>query len=118
MRKEGVILEDGIDLAFVGRQRGYILAVQQHSAAIGLFEAGQDAKQRGLSAAAGTQEGKEFPLADGERDIVRGPRCPEILGEVFKNQKICQPSSSPLGLIVEWKGSLKGAKILSKRRSV
>ncbi len=94
--KERIVLEDRVDFALVGGQRRNILSVQQDSSAVRTFEARQDAEQRGFAAPAGTQQGKKLPFPDRKRDIVRGPRCSEMLGEVFENQKIRQPSPSPI----------------------
>jgi len=54
--EEGVALEDGVDGAAVGRQRGDVLAVEEDPAGVGRLEAGDDAQQGGLAAAAGPEK--------------------------------------------------------------
>ena len=50
------MLEDGIDVALVGRGAAQPLAFQGNVARRGLFEAGDDAQRRRLAAAAWAQQ--------------------------------------------------------------
>lgn len=61
VRKQRIALEDGVDLALVGRQVRHVLSAQQHPSGVRLFEPGQDPQERGLAAAARTQQGKNSP---------------------------------------------------------
>ena len=70
--EEGVVLEDGADVAFVGRVVVDGLAIEQHIAGGGLFETGDEAEGGGLAAAGGSEEGEEGAARDGERDA---PHC-------------------------------------------
>jgi hypothetical protein len=49
VRKQGVVLEDGVHVAVVGRQARDIIAVKQDSTGSGEFEAGDHAEAGGLA---------------------------------------------------------------------
>ena len=56
MREEGVVLEDGVDAAFVGRKRVQARSTHPDFAGSGLFEAGDKAEKCGLAGTAFAEE--------------------------------------------------------------
>ena len=58
--KQGVPLENGVDLPLMGRHVGNILSLEQHRAGVGTFKAADDPQGGGLAAAGGAQQGNEF----------------------------------------------------------
>ena len=63
-RKEGVVLEDGVDVAFVGRTIGHIDAIEEDGPAGGLLEAGYQPEGRRLSAPGWPEDGEELAARD------------------------------------------------------
>ena len=61
--------EAHLALAHVG-VRG-IFAAEQHLAAVGRFQPGDDAQERGLAAARGAEQRGEVPVGKGEGDIAQ-----------------------------------------------
>ena len=68
--EEGVALEDGVDLPFVGRDIINPHPVEQHSTGCGLHEASDDLEGRGFAAAAGSEQREEFGIVDIEVYVV------------------------------------------------
>ena len=91
--EEGVALEDGVDLALVGRQVGDVAAVEEDAAGVGLLEAGGQAQHGRLAAAARAEEGEELALPEPEGDVVDGPDGAEPLGDAAEFEEAC---SKPL----------------------
>ena len=82
MRKERVLLEDGVDGAFERWQQGERLAVHEDLAAGGMFEPGDHPEGGGLSGARGAEQSQELAGCDFERDVVdRGEPGAEALGD-------------------------------------
>ncbi|KAG0756548.1 hypothetical protein G6F22_020259 [Rhizopus arrhizus] len=50
---------------------GHVVLVEQQTSAIGCVKARNAAQQGGLAAAAGPQQGDEFPLLDVQVDVVQ-----------------------------------------------
>ena len=70
VREEGIALEHGVDVALVGRQAVDVLAHKDHVAAVRGLKAADDAQQRRLAAARGTEQGDELIVVDVEIDVV------------------------------------------------
>ena len=70
MRKQRVVLEDGIDRPLERRQRRDVLAIEQDFALGRIVEAGDQPQQRGLAAAGRPKQREELVFADGDGDIV------------------------------------------------
>jgi hypothetical protein len=66
VRKEREVLKDEVDGTLVGGGEGDVHAVDDEVAGVGVLESGDHAKEGGLAAPAGTQEGKELSAADVE----------------------------------------------------
>jgi hypothetical protein len=70
--EEGVVLEDQIHRPPVGWGLGEVVALHQDAAALGPFEAGDQAQGGGFAAAGGAQQGEELAGADREAEVVHG----------------------------------------------
>ena len=85
MGEQGVALEDGVDVALVGGDVVDALAQEEHVALVRLLEAADDAQDRGLAAAGGTQQGEEFVVVDVQTDVLQHRLAAvEGLGDVFE----------------------------------
>src|SRR5882672_4996794 len=82
--EERVVLEAEAHLAFAGAAPRGLLAVDEDFTGIGRGQASDDAQQRGLAAAARTEQRHQLALADLERDPVQGDEAAEALAEVAK----------------------------------
>ena len=69
VRKQGVILEHGADVALIRLALIDDLAVEQDVAGGGLLEAGDQAQRGGLAASGRAQQGEETAPRNGERDV-------------------------------------------------
>ena len=81
MRKQRVALEHHVDRPPVGRHAGKVRAVEQDAALVRRLEAGEQAQQRGLAAAGGTEQREELALVDVERQAVDRGEVAEALGD-------------------------------------
>ena len=72
MRKERVILENGVRRPGVRRHRRHILSAEFDPAGIGTLETGDQPQQRRLTRTGWSQQREEFAFADREADIVDG----------------------------------------------
>jgi len=72
VRKQGIVLEDHVHRALVGRHRVDRHAFQPDFAVAWLFEAGNHAQSRCLAAARRAEKGQEFPGQDAQVDGVGG----------------------------------------------
>jgi hypothetical protein len=79
--EEGVVLEDGGDVALVGFESVDAGAVEKNFAGGGLLEASDEAEGGGFAAAGGAEEGVETAAFEGERDVVYGALAGEIFDE-------------------------------------
>ena len=86
--KEGVFLEDHADAPALGRQveaaAGDAHAADLDAAAVERLEAGDQAQERGLAAAAGAEQGEQLALGQRQRDAVDGRDGAEMFRHVFK----------------------------------
>ena len=64
VREQGVILEHGVHVAFVGFGVRHVLPVQNDAALVGRFQPGNDAQRRGFAAARRAEQRDEFAFAD------------------------------------------------------
>ncbi len=65
------MLEDESHLALAGGGVGGVLVVEADGAAVGNFEAGDDAQQRGLSRTRWPEQRHQFALLDAQADILQ-----------------------------------------------
>ena len=65
--KQSVLLEDGVDAAFIGRKGVEAGAVHPDFAGGGLFEPGDQTKQGGFAGATFTEQGEKFAGGNFER---------------------------------------------------
>ena len=70
--EQRVVLEHEADLALAHVAVGRVLAVEQHAAAVGRLQAGDDAQQRGLAAARRPQQRHQLARGERQADIVQG----------------------------------------------
>src|SRR5882762_465639 len=82
--EERVVLEAEAHLALAGSASRGLLAVDEDFTGIGRGQATDDAQQRGLPAAARTEQRHQLALADLERDPVQGDEAAEALADVAK----------------------------------
>ncbi len=82
MRKERVALEHHVHWPEMRRNSGHILPIDGDGAAVGRLEARDHPHQRGLAAARGAKQRKEFATTDLQRDTSDGPDAAEALAEV------------------------------------
>jgi hypothetical protein len=81
VREQGVVLEDGVDVALEGRPGGDLHPAQVDGALAGQLEAGDHAQGGGLARPRGPEEGEQLALADVEVDPVNGRDLPVALGQ-------------------------------------
>mmetsp|Transcript_1013 Transcript_1013/g.2513 ORF Transcript_1013/g.2513 Transcript_1013/m.2513 type:complete len:443 (-) Transcript_1013:3285-4613(-) len=81
--EQRVMLEHEADLALAHMGVGRVLAVQQHPAAVGLLQAGDDAQQRGLAAARGAEQRDQLAAGEFQADVTEGGEVAEALVDVF-----------------------------------
>ena len=79
VREERVFLEDRVDAALVGRQRGNILPAEEHLPLRRRLESADDAQRRRLAAARRPKQGNEFLLADVKVDILQNLHAVKLL---------------------------------------
>src|SRR5690606_13247619 len=77
--ERGVVLEHEADVAVLGGEVGGVDAFDGDRTVVGVLEAGDDAQQRRLAAAAGAEQGGEPTGGDGDVDVVEGDEVTEAL---------------------------------------
>ena len=85
MRKEGIILENHVDVASVRRQARNVLALQDHPSGVGELEPAQDSQRCGLSAARRSEQGDEFPRGNREVHPLKRDSVAESLGNPLES---------------------------------
>ena len=81
--EERVMLEDKPGAAFVGALARDFLVAEGNPARVGNFEAGNNAQERGLAAAARAKQGEQFAGAHLKGDILERHEIVELLGNVI-----------------------------------
>jgi len=71
MGKQGVLLEDRVDLPLMGRHVVDPRAVKEHVARGGLLKAADDAQHGGLAAPGGAQQREKFLIVDIQVNVVQ-----------------------------------------------
>src|SRR5260221_11242883 len=99
MRKEGVVLEDGVHPALVGWESVQAFATHPEFAACGLFEAGDQTQQRCFAGATFPEERKEFSCGDFERDVLQNFARTEMLSDVADFEQDISRSRACQGLL-------------------
>ena len=66
MRKQGVALKDGIDVAVFRRDMGDIVIFEMDPSAVDVFQAGDKAQNGGFTAARGAKQGEKLTIVDGQ----------------------------------------------------
>ena len=87
MGKQRVTLEHHVDRALVRREPGNVHPGQHDLPGSGHLKPRQHAQQRGLAAARGAQQGKNFALLDIQGNIVHGKHIIELFDNAFDLQK-------------------------------
>ena len=82
MRKQGVVLEHGVDVALVGRHAFGGFAEDLDMALVRLLEAGNEAQAGRLARARRAEHGEEFAFHDVEGDAIDGADRAEVAGDV------------------------------------
>ncbi len=82
VREEGVVLEDGVDVALVRRQPGDVLALELDQPGRRLLEAADHPQRRRLAAARGPEQREELAVLDLEVDVVDRDDVAEAFGDV------------------------------------
>ena len=84
MGKEGVVLEDGVDVALVGRTIGHVRVAEVNRARAGRLEAGDHAQGGRFATARWAQHGEELAVLDVEHQVIDRHDLVEALGYVIK----------------------------------
>src|SRR4030095_3522738 len=71
LREKRVRLKDDADTSFAGGKFGDILIVKNYFPSIGLFQTGNDAQNRCLSASRGAKQNEGFAFRDMEGDVMK-----------------------------------------------
>ena len=100
MGKEGVALEDRIDLAFMGRDIINPHTVKQHITGSRLGKATDDPQGRGLAATAGAQQCEELGIIDIEVYVVQNNFTVIRHADVGKANELFGHLSSPIPLFI------------------
>src|SRR4030042_1056785 len=79
VRERGVVLEHGVHVAPESGHAAHLPAFQQDLPLAGFLQAGDHAQGGGLSAAGGSQQGEELPLADADVAALHGHHLVEAL---------------------------------------
>ena len=82
MGKQGIALEDGVDLPLVGGDVVDALAVKDDRALVLLQEAAQNAQQRGFAAAGGTEQRHKLILINIQIDTLKHDLTVKILDDI------------------------------------
>ena len=70
MRKQGVALKDGIDVAVFRRDMGDIVIFEMDPSAVDVFQAGNKAQNGGFTAARGAKQSEKLTIVDGQVKVV------------------------------------------------
>ena len=101
MREQGVVLEHQTDAAPLRRHAagivGHDLSVDPDGAALKSFQAGGDAQQRGLAAAAGADQTQDLPLSDAQADVIDRRHARIAVPDMLKRQRFsrCRGPARP-----------------------
>ena len=110
MGKQGVLLEDGVDLPLVGRDIIDPHTVEEYVARGGLLKPADDAQGGGLATSGGTEQCEELLVIDIEIDRVQNDLVVEHHFEIRQADKLFGHVSSPIP--IKWilkKGAPKPA---------
>ena len=94
MRKERIVLEDGVDIAPIGRHALGGLAENLDMAAGRLLEAGDQAQAGRLARARRPEHGEELAVGDVERDIIDRAHRAEMARHVLESERRLSLSES------------------------
>jgi hypothetical protein len=82
--KQGIVLKDESDPARLGWHVCNVPALEGNAAVVNVGQTSSGTKQSAFAAAAGSQEHKELPSLNLERDIIDYRSVPEALRNLFK----------------------------------
>ncbi len=97
VREERVTLEDGVDGTFIWWQLVDAFAGHGDGTAVELFEAGDEAEERGFAGAAFAENGEKFAGGDGERNSAEDGARAVALDDLIDDEKRgrhCAPFTS------------------------
>ena len=103
VRKERVVLEDGVDRPLVGRASRHVPARDEEAPFVGRFEPGEQPQERRLAAARGTEERQELAGLHLERHAVERDHVAVRLANALdrdraahgRDARDCRASSAP-----------------------
>ena len=93
--EQRVVLEDEADVALAGMQVGGLGAGEQDVALIGRFHAGDDAQQRRLAAAGGTEQATSSPVGMSRLMLSSATKLPKRLEMLRISILMGRPLTSP-----------------------
>ena len=88
VREQGILLENRVHAALVGRNIKDILALKEELAARGRLETSNDAQRGGFSASGGPEKSNEFFLADIQVDVIQDGDTVIILADMLEVDKV------------------------------
>jgi hypothetical protein len=87
VRKERVVLEDGVGVPLVRGHRRDVAAAELDAAGVRALEAGDDPQERRLARAGGPKQCEELALCDCEVDAVDGYDLAVVLPDALKSKR-------------------------------
>jgi hypothetical protein len=96
MGEEGVVLEDGVDVALVRRLVRDVGAVQEDPARAREVETGDESQAGGLAGARGTQQGEELAVGDAQIDVVDRDDVAEAASDPLERDCDLTAQSAPI----------------------
>lgn len=89
MPEKGIVLKYKADLTIARRRVRGVLVVQTNRAAVGQFQAGNDAEERGLAGSGGAEQRHQFAGLDFKTDVGEGFIGTEVFPDVFNLDAHC-----------------------------
>src|SRR3990170_2767379 len=108
--KEGVVLEHGVDVAFVGRHPFGGFTEDLDMALVRLLEAGDEAQAGRLARARRTEHGEKFALHDVEGDAVDSPDRTEAARGVLEADRWRHGEAATVAARPLWTGPLPNGR--------
>ncbi len=100
MGKQGVLLEDGVDLPLMGRDVINPHAVKKHVARGGRLKTADNAQRRGFAAPGGAEQREEFLIVDIQVDVIQNDVLVKLHHAIRQADELLGHVSSPISLIM------------------
>jgi hypothetical protein len=84
VRPQRVALKAHDGVALVRLQRGHVAVIEEDATLVGVVQAGDQAQQRALAAAAGSEQEEQFTRLDFQVDVIEGDGGAEAFGDVIE----------------------------------